>query len=143
MRDCMRAANLRSSSVTYVTMPMTTLSTMKGAMMGAIQAGINEPRVPRIPSPESRIPVSSPVDLAKHRINRAHDRDDVSHLMARNDMRQHGEIGERGAAPLHSIRFGASIRDQVATDFATRPLDAGVGLPFRNSHLRHGLQPRA
>src|SRR5262245_53195181 len=40
MRDCIRAANLRSSSVTYVTSPITTFRTMNGAMMGMIQPGI-------------------------------------------------------------------------------------------------------
>mgnify|MGYP003693936483 CR=1 FL=1 len=57
MRDCIRAANFRSSSVMYVTMPMTTFRTTNGATSSMIHGGIaarviDRPRrTPDRPSP--------------------------------------------------------------------------------------------
>src|ERR1700674_3250997 len=124
MRDCMRAANFRSRSVTYVTMPMMAFSTMKPTMKKWIAAGTNDSphpalspdgrgfrgnRVPSVlPSPprggEGRVRrwghSSSSVDFPEDGIDGAHDRDDVGDLVARDDVRQERQVRERGAAPL-------------------------------------------
>src|SRR5262245_40310669 len=113
-------------------MPMTTLSTMKGTITGATHSNMMAPVNSQRPTPNfqfcpTRNGVSANVvsddtmrfgswyfgswefhlaiHLAKYRVHRAHDRDDVRHLVPGNDMRQHGEIGERCAPPLHSIRL--------------------------------------
>src|SRR5215204_888984 len=59
----------------------------------------------------------SPIHLAEDGIDRAHDRDDVGDARAGKDVRQHREIRERRAAPLHAIRLVAAVGDQVTADF--------------------------
>ncbi len=46
MRDCIRAANFRSSSVMYVTSPMTTFSTTNPLMTIGTQLGMLRPQLP-------------------------------------------------------------------------------------------------
>src|SRR5262245_17644563 len=128
----MRAANLRSSSVRYVTMPITTLRTTKPAMAALTAGGIRRP---------SR--TSSPVDLPEHRVHRAHDRDDVGHLVPRNDVGQHGQVRERCASPLHPVRLRAAVGDQVAPDLTARALDPRIRLALRDPHLAHRLHTGA
>src|SRR4051812_17522002 len=98
-------------------MPMTAFNTMKGTMSGVSQVGMS---------------IDSPIHLSKHGIHRPHDRHDISDLMARDDVRQHCEVREGGAAPLHAVRLGAAVRDHVAADFAARSLDARIGLALGN-----------
>src|SRR6266513_335097 len=69
-----------------------------------------------------------PINLAEDGIHRAHDRDDIRHLVARDDVRQHGEVREGRAAPLHPVGLGAAVADDVAADLAARPLDTRVPL---------------
>src|SRR4029453_5440329 len=50
------------------------------------------------------------VDFTEHRIDGAHDGDDVGHLVAGDDVGQHREVREGSAAPLHAIRLVAPGR---------------------------------
>src|SRR4029453_3749843 len=50
------------------------------------------------------------VDFTEHRIDGAHDGDDVGHLVAGDDVGQHREVREGCAAPLHPIRLCAPPR---------------------------------
>src|SRR5438067_4660573 len=118
MRDCMRAANLRSSSVTYVTIPMTALSRMKAASASSASGGM-----------------ALAVDLAEDGVDGAHDRDDVGDLAARDDVRKDREVRERRAADLHAIRFRSAVAHDVEADLAARALDARVAFALRHAHL--------
>src|SRR5215831_13068516 len=105
----MRAANLRSSKVTYATSPSRTLRTMKpssacqiivaGSMSPAwTEDGLRQARpgsASRALSLAGQSPVLagwSPVDFSEDGIDRAHDRDDVGHLVAGHDVGQHREV---------------------------------------------------
>src|SRR5438309_1890047 len=170
MRDCIRAANLRSSSVTYATMIKTALRTTNAAIIGAgasrpawtegglisVRAGSDTPVLPEVRAgsdspglPEVRagsdtpgLPVaeqSSSVDLAEHRVDGAHDRDDVRHLVAGDDVRQHREVREGGAPPLEAIGLRAAVADEVAADLAARAFHPRVAFALRHSHLTDRL----
>src|SRR5688572_24766423 len=147
MRDCMRAANLRSSRVTYVTMPITALRTMNGAMRSTTQAG-RDAIIPRLLSSRASLGMTpghvegSSIDLAEDGIDGAHDGHDVRHLVAGHDVRQDREVRERGAAPFHAVRLGAAVGNQVTAHLAARALHAHVRLPLRNARLGHRLEPR-
>src|SRR5690349_19294885 len=148
MRDCIRAANLRSSSVTYVTMPMTTFSTMKptsastasgGSVMGAGSA-----------SPARAVGglaemvsggVRSSVYFTKDGIDGAHDGHDVGDLHAGQDVRQHREVGERSAAPLEPVGLRPAVGDELTADLAARALDASVASPFATRTWPTDLTP--
>src|SRR5258707_2465883 len=84
--------------------------------------------------------VMSAIHLAKHRINRPHDRDDIRDFVARNDVRKDRQVGEGGAPPLHPIGLRTAVRDQVAADLAAWSLDARVALALRHPGLRDRLQ---
>src|SRR2546428_1531879 len=108
MRDCMRAANFRSSSVTYVTIPMTALSTMNAAIAcctsggsvtyppGGPEMAPRPPTLGRAPAQPWRASgsaeVASSIHFPEHRIDGAHDRDDVGDLGADQDVRQDREV---------------------------------------------------
>src|SRR5689334_8358278 len=149
MRDCIRAANLRSSSVTYVTMPMTTFSTMKptsastasgGSVMGAGSASPAR-AVGGLAEMVSGC-VRSSVDFTKDGIDGAHDGHDVGDLHAGQDVREHREVGERSAAPLEPVGLRPAVGDEITADLAARALDAPVALALRDAHLAHGLDAR-
>src|SRR4051812_14596265 len=108
MRDCSRAANFRSSSVTYARMPTSAPSTVAAVMVETRTGGsplTGAPRrqrwlAPAVPgtfsgggAPRTQ-KLRSPVHLAEHRIDRAHDRDDVRDAGAGQDVRQDRQIGE-------------------------------------------------
>src|SRR6188472_1804287 len=108
---------------------------MNGAITGVSQSSMMTPKC------LGNRELISPIDLAENRVHRSHDRDDVRHLVPGNDMRQHGKIGERRAAPLHAIRLRAAVGNEVTANLAAWPLDARVGLAFRNTNLRHRFEP--
>src|SRR6266508_4149220 len=64
------------------------------------------------------VDLPSPVDLAEDGVDRAHDGDDVGDLVTRDDVRQEGQVRERGAAPLHPVGLGRAVCDEVAADLA-------------------------
>src|SRR5882672_3230778 len=148
-------------------MPMMAFSTMKPTMNAEIAGSTNAPH-PAL-SPEGRgfhnesldpsvspspprggegrvrgwIHSASTVDLAEDGVDRTHDGDDVGDLVARDDVWQEGQVRERGTAPLHAVRLGRAVGDQVAADLAARALDAGVRLALGDAHLPHRLHARA
>src|SRR2546430_17107744 len=83
------------------------------------------------------------VDLAEHGIDGAHDGDDVGDLVAGDDVREDGQVGERGSAPLHPVGLGAAVGDEIAADLAAGALDARVGLALGYAHLPHRLDAGA
>src|SRR5574341_2536677 len=85
--------------------------------------------------------VASPIHLTEHRVDRAHDGDDVGDLVAGNDVREHREVRERRATPLQAVGLGPPVADEVAADLAARPLDPRVPLTLGYAHLPHGLHP--
>src|SRR2546429_9906719 len=109
----------------------------------------------RVIGPRSARPVSSvgglrrapvapsplPINLAEDGIHRAHDRDDIRHLVARDDVRQHGEVREGRAAPLHPVWLGAAVADDVATAPAPRPPGTRGPLAPRPPHPPHPPPP--
>src|SRR5437016_2982990 len=68
------------------------------------------------------------VDLPEHRIDGAHDRHHVGDLVAGDDVRQHGQVAEGGAAPLQAVRLGPAVGHQVAAELAARALHPRVAL---------------
>src|SRR5206468_3347459 len=144
MRDCIRAANFRSSSVTYATMIKIALRTTNAMSAWVMVAGSSSPAWTEgglkqkragsdmpVPLKETRTGSDRPgssVDFPEHRVDGAHDRDDVRDLVAGDDVRQHGEVREGGAPPLEAIGFRAPVADDVAADLATRPFHARVAL---------------
>src|SRR5439155_463545 len=109
-------------------------------VLPGVRAGSDTPVLPgvRAGSDTPVLPVaeqSSSVDLAEHRVDGAHDRDDVRHLVAGDDVRQHREVREGGAPPLEAIGLRAAVADEVAADLAARAFHPRVAFALRHSHL--------
>src|SRR5216683_3061548 len=83
------------------------------------------------------------VDLAEDGVDGAHDGDDVGDLVAWDDVREDGKVGERGPAPLHPVGLGAAVGDEIAADLAAGALDARVGLALGDAYLPHRLDAGA
>src|SRR6185295_19116244 len=83
------------------------------------------------------------VDLAEDGIDRAHDRDHIGHPAADQDVGEHREVGERGAAPFHAVGLGAPVGDEVAAHLPARSLHACVALALGDADLAHRLDAGA
>ena len=123
IRDCMRAANFRSSSVTYVDHADHGIEHDEARNRPATTGWQRAHRStsPNTGSTEPMIATTSATPWPGMMCGR------IARL--END------------APRHFIRYGLrpAIADDVTPHFAARSLDARVSLALRHSHLRDGL----
>jgi len=75
----------------------------------------------------------SPVDLAKHNVARADERDDVGDHVALRDGIEGGQVREARRADLAAVRPVGAVRHEVDAELALGRLDRSVGLALRDS----------
>src|SRR6266498_52922 len=102
-------------------MPMMTFRMMKPTMKawtaGGIRASPPHPTLSPSRGRGNRRKASS-VHFSEHGVDGAHDGDDGGDLAADEDVRQDGEVGEGGAAPLHPVGLRAAVGEEVAAHLA-------------------------